>query len=71
MSIVSPPPDIASLQREVRRHRLWYHDIELTSGLRTRFPEDYDVNPVLRAVDADAVGFQADLDAHFHQAWRA
>ena len=64
MPIVSPPADVASLEREVRRRRLWYHDIELASGVRTRFPEDYDVNPVLRAVDADGVGFQADLDAH-------
>jgi len=64
MSVVSPPLETALLERELRRRRLWYHDIELASGMRTRFPEDYDVNPVLRAVDEDAAAFQTDLDAH-------
>lgn len=40
-----------SLAQQIRARRLWYHDIEVCPGLRTRFPEDYEANPVLRAVD--------------------
>ncbi len=40
-----------TLEREARARRLWYHDIGLVDGLRTRFPEDYEINPVLRSVD--------------------
>ncbi len=41
-----------SIERELHRRRLWYHDIEVVDGLRTRFAEDYDVNPDLERVDA-------------------
>jgi tRNA (mo5U34)-methyltransferase len=44
--------DLGTLQQEVYARRLWYHDIEIIDGLRTRFKEDYDVNPVLRSIDA-------------------
>ncbi len=40
-----------SIEQEVRARRLWYNDIQITPSVRTRFPEDYDANPVLRAVD--------------------
>ena len=36
---------------ELRQRRLWYHDIHLPGGLRTRFDGDYAVNDVLRRVD--------------------
>lgn len=44
--------DRAALQRDLRARRLWYHDIEVAPGLRTRFAEDYDACPALRSVDA-------------------
>lgn len=40
-----------SLIDDVRERRIWYNDIELSPELRTRFDEDYDANPALRAVD--------------------
>ncbi len=43
--------DPTTLEREVRERRLWYNDIEVTGGVRTRFPEDYEANAVLCAID--------------------
>ena len=42
-----------SIEQDVRARRLWYNDIQITPDIRTRFVEDYDANPVLRAVDAN------------------
>ena len=53
-----------TLAGEVRSRRLWYHDIEISPGLRTRFPEDYELNPVLRRVDAAGERITAQLAAH-------
>ncbi len=52
------------LIEELRARRLWYHDIEIEPGLRTRFAEDYDVNPVLRSVDAANVRHVGRLNRH-------
>ena len=52
----------------MRARRLWYHDIELRPGLRTRFPEDYDVSPVLRRVDEGNVEILGRLDGHIPSA---
>lgn len=51
MTMPKTATDGTSLEQEVRARRLWYHDIPLDSDLRTRFPEDYELNPVLRRVD--------------------
>lgn len=48
----------------MRARRLWYHDIELPSGLRTRFAEDYKLNPVLRGVDQGNEQLRARLADH-------
>lgn len=44
-------PSTLSLEVGIRARRIWYHDIEVEPGLSTRFPEDYDANPLLGAVD--------------------
>ncbi len=64
MTILKSLSDVVSLEREVCARRLWYHDIELPSGLRTRFPEDYKLNPVLRRVDEGNEQLQARLTDH-------
>ena len=46
-----PALSTTTLEQEVHRRRVWYHDVELSGGVRTRIPEDYKLNPVLRAVD--------------------
>lgn len=43
--------DRTALREGIRARRVWYHDIDVEPGLRTRFPEDYLANPVLKAVD--------------------
>ncbi|MHC5110647.1 MAG: class I SAM-dependent methyltransferase [Planctomycetota bacterium] len=43
------PADL--LRQEIRTRRIWYHDIEWGGQIRTRFEEDYQANPVLKAVD--------------------
>jgi hypothetical protein len=43
-----------TVEREARKHRLWYHDIELVDGVRTGFEGDYVLNPVLERVDASS-----------------
>ncbi len=64
MSVAESTTSAGTLEREVRRRRLWYHDIEIADGLRTRFPEDYEVNPVLRRVDEAGVKIQTRLAAN-------
>lgn len=59
-----PDAAAASMESRVRRMRLWYHDIEVAPGIRTRFPDDYDVNPVLRSVDECAKQSLTLLDEH-------
>lgn len=39
------------LHDEIRARRLWYNDIEVANGVRTRFEDDYEANSVLRATD--------------------
>ena len=68
MSNLESASDVASLEREVRARRLWYHDIELRPGLRTRFPEDYDISPVLRRVDEGNAEILGRLDGHLPSA---
>ena len=53
-----------ALAREILDRRLWYHDVEVVGGLRTRFPEDYEVNPVLRRVDACNEAFLHRMSEH-------
>ncbi len=43
--------DKSELLAQVSKCRLWYHNIELIDGMRTRFEQDYEVNPVLRRID--------------------
>jgi len=43
--------DRTYLREGIRARRVWYHDIDVAPGLRTRFAEDYAANPVLKAVD--------------------
>ncbi len=57
--------DRLELEEGVRARRLWYHDIELANGLRTRLPEDYTINPVLRRVDESVARLALRLDEHF------
>jgi SAM-dependent methyltransferase len=40
-----------ALRDALRKRRIFYHDIEICDGLRTRFDEDYDEVPYLRRVD--------------------
>lgn len=51
MSTLDINLDVKQWEHEIRTRRLWYHDIEISDGLRTRFREDYEVSPVLRRVD--------------------
>lgn len=51
MKPLEPDVDTKQLESEIRARRVWYHDIEVADGLRTRFLEDYEVSPVLRGVD--------------------
>ena len=44
--------DQTVLEQGIRQRRLWYHNIEVTPGVCTRFAEDYDAYPALRSVDA-------------------
>ncbi len=64
MAIPTSTTDGTSLEQDVRARRLWYHNIELDTGLRTRFPEDYELNPVLRRVDEGNARLQARLAEH-------
>lgn len=59
MPVLALRTDAVSLEAGVRSRRIWYHNIDLPFGLQTRFPEDYEANPVLRAVDRA----NADLEA--------
>ncbi len=49
--LTRPGLDRRTLERQIRARRLWYHDVEVCDGLRTRFPEDGNHNPVLERVD--------------------
>ncbi len=54
LSTTQPSPkqiDKTKLLDQISQRRLWYHNIELIDGMRTRFEQDYEVNPVLRRVD--------------------
>ena len=54
----------STVEQEARKLRLWYHDIELIEGVRTRFPEDYALNPVLERVDVSARWHIQNLENH-------
>ena len=41
-----------TLRANTYARRIFYHDIEIANGLRTRFEEDYDEVPTLRSTDA-------------------
>ena len=64
MTIAETSIGSTGIERDVHSRRLWYHDIELDGGLRTRFPEDYAANPVLRRVDRSNKLTLAWLDTH-------
>lgn len=64
MTIAETSISSTGLEHDVYSRRLWYHDIELDGSLRTRFPEDYTANPVLRRVDRSNKLTLAWLDTH-------
>ena len=64
MTIAETSIRSTGIEREVHSRRLWYHDIELDGSLRTRFPEDYTANPVLRRVDQSNELTLAWMDTH-------
>ncbi len=64
---LSNSPSVAtlrSLEDELRRRRIWYHDVEVEPGLRTRFAEDYEANPVVRSIDGCSRELIAYVEKH-------
>ena len=64
MTVATAPTHEMSIEEGARSRRLWYHDIDLADGVRTRFPEDYAVNPVLERIDASNRWHVEQLEAH-------
>ncbi len=63
MSTAECIPDCASsLVDELRRRRIFYHNIEIADGIRTRFDEDYDEVPYLRRTDASELALLDRMD---------
>jgi len=56
--------DPVTLLSEVRHHRIFYHNVDIADGVRTRFDEDYEEVPYLTETDAALDRLVHLLDEH-------
>ena len=62
-SSIAVEGSVETLRAETYARRIFYQDIEIVEGLRTRFEEDYDEVPTLRSTDAWSRRMLAWLDS--------